>query len=542
MASTPKEIVFEEQARELLLNGIKKLADVVAFTLGPRGRNVGLEKSWGAPAITNDGNSIVKDVSLKNPYENMGVSMAKEVAQKIKETCGDGTTTGTLLLRALVENGVKLIAAGASPISVKRGMEKAVEAVVKEVEKNAIPVKDSKDIRNIATVSASGNQDVGNLIAEAMEKVGKFGTITIEEAKGTETTIELVEGMQFDRGYISSYFCTNQEKMIVEMNNPQVLLIERKISNIHEILPVLQATATTGSELLIIAEDIDGDALSTLVVNKLRGTLKVAAVKAPGFGDRRKAMLQDIAVLTNATVVSEDIGMSMKEIPATVLGKADTVHISKDHTVIVSSAASKKQIEARIKQIDNEIAATKSTYEVEKLEERKAKLSGGVAVIRVGAATEAELKKHKQEFEDSLNSTKAAVEAGIVPGGGVALLRASKAVEKLNLQGDEAAGAKIVILACEAPLKQIVTNAGFDGSVILADILQAKANFGFNALTDVVEDLVKAGVIDPAKVVKNALTYAASVAGIVLISEALITDAPDDEDEDKGEGRAKGSR
>lgn len=531
MSSTPKEIIFEEEARDLLLAGIKKLADIVAVTLGPKGRNVGLEKGWGAPTITNDGSSIVKDISLKNQYENMGVSMAKEVVQKVKEKCGDGTTTATLLLRALVENGIKLIASGASPISVKRGMEKAVEAVAKEIDKLAIPVKDAKEIRNIATVSASGIEEIGNLIAEAMNKVGKNGVITIEEAKGTETTIEVVEGMEFDRGYISSYFCTNQDKMSVEMNNAQILLIDRKISNIHELLPVLQTTATSGKELLIIAEDIEGDVLSTLVVNKLRGTLKVAGVKAPGFGDRRKSMLQDIAVLTGATVISEDMGMSLKEIPPEALGSAEKISITKEHTIIVNGGGTKEDVLSRVKQLDNEIALTKSSYDKEKLEERKAKLSGGVAVIRVGAATETELKQKKQVFEDSLNSTKAAIESGVVPGGGVALLRASKAIDKLKLQGDEAAGAKIVLLACEAPLKQIVTNAGFDGSVILSDVLKEKTNFGFNALTDKVEDLVKAGVIDPAKVVRSSLTFAASVAGIVLISEALIGDAPEDEAE-----------
>lgn len=527
--SSPKEIIFEEEARALLLSGIKKLSDVVAFTLGPKGRNVGLEKSWGAPTITNDGNSIVRDISLKNQYENMGVAMAKEVAQKIKEQCGDGTTTGTLLLRALVENGIKLISAGASPIGVKRGMDKAVDAVVKEIERVAIPVKDSKEISNIATVSASGNQEVGNMIAEAMNKVGRNGVITIEEAKGTETTIEIVEGMEFDRGYISAYFCTNTEKMIVELNHGQILLVDRKISNVHEILPVLQATASSGKELLIIAEDVEGDALSTLVVNKLRGTLKVTAVKAPGFGDRRKAMLQDIAVLTGATVVSEETGVSLKEITPDLLGSAGKITVTKDHTIIIDGAGSKEQVQGRIKQIENEIAVTKSSYDKEKLEERKAKLSGGVAVIRVGAATETELKNKKQAFEDSLNSTKAAVESGVVPGGGVALLRASKAIDKLKLTGDEASGAKIVITACEAPLKQIVTNTGFDGSVILSEVLKLGNNFGFNALTDQIEDLVKAGVIDPAKVVKNALLYAASVAGIVLISEALIADAPEEE-------------
>lgn len=532
MSSSPKEIIFEESARDLLLTGIKKLADVVAFTLGPKGRNVGIEKSWGAPSITNDGNSIVKDITLKNQYENMGVSIAKEVVQKLKEQSGDGTTTGTLLLKALAEGGIKQISAGASPIGIKRGMEKALEAVVNEITKNATPVKSSKETKNIATASASGNEEIGSLIAEAMEKVGKSGVITIEEAKGTDTTIELVEGMQFDRGYISAYFCTNMEKLIVEMNNaPQILIVDKKINSVHEILPVLSAVATSGKELLIIADDVEADALSTLVVNKLRGTLKIAAVKAPGFGDRRKAILQDIAVLTGATVISEDAGMSLKEIPATALGSAEKIAITKEHTVIVNGTGKANEIQARVKQIDAEIAASTSSYDKEKLEERKAKLSGGVAVIRVGAATEPELKQKKQMFEDSLNSTKAAIEEGIVPGGGVALLRASKVVGQLKLEGDEAIGAKILATACEAPFKQIVQNAGLDGSVFLAEVLAAKPNFGFNAMTDKVEDLMAAGVVDPAKIVKNCLTYATSAAGIVILSEVLIGDAPEDEEE-----------
>lgn len=533
MSATPKEIIFEEEAREMLLAGIKKLADVVAFTLGPKGRNVGLEKGWGAPTITNDGSSIVKDISLKNQYENMGVSMAKEVVQKIKEKCGDGTTTGTLLLKALVENGIKQISAGASPIGVKRGLDKALEAVLKQIEKSAIPVKNSKEIKNIATASASGNEEIGNLISEAMEKVGRSGVITIEEAKGTETTIELVEGMQFDRGYISAYFCTNMDKLTVEMNNnPQILLVDKKISSVHEVLPVLSAAASAGKELLIIAEDVDADALSTLVVNKLRGTLKVAAVKAPGFGDRRKAMLQDIAVLTGATLVSEETGMSLKEIPADVLGSAERVMITKENTIIVNGTGNSQEIKARVKQIESEIEQCKSSYDKEKLEERKAKLSGGVAVIRVGAATEPEMKQKKQMFEDSLNSTKAAIEEGIVPGGGVALLHASKAIDGLKLEGDEAIGAKILKMACECPLKQIVFNAGQDGSVVLAEILKSKPNFGFNAMSEKVEDLMAAGVVDPAKVVKNSLMHALSAAGIVIISEALIGDAPEDEEEE----------
>lgn len=530
MSATPKEIIFEEEARELLQAGIRMLADIVAVTLGPKGRNVGLEKSWGAPTITNDGASIVKDIELKNKYENMGVSIAKEVVQTIKEKCGDGTTTGILLLRALVEAGVKLIASGASPIGVKRGMDKAVEAVVKHIEKSAIPIKTKAEKRNIATVSASGNQEVGELIAEAMEKVGDSGAITIEEGKTTETTIEVVKGMKFDRGYISPYLCTNMEKMTIEMNRPQILLVDKKISNIHELLPILQGIASTGKELLIIADEVDGDALSTLVVNKLRGTLKVAAVKAPGFGDRRKSMLEDIAILTGATVVSEEVGMSLKEIPTTVLGSAEKVTITKESTTIVNGAGSPEKIAGRVKQIEAELSQATSSYDKEKLAERRAKLCGGVAVINLGAFTQPEMQQKKQLFEDSLNSTKAALEEGVVPGGGVALLRAKEAIDALHLQGDEAIGAKIVALACEAPLKQIACNAGLDGSVILHEVQSSKPSFGFNALTEKVEDLLKAGVIDPAKVVKSSLTHAASAAGIVLLSEALIADADADEE------------
>lgn len=531
MSSTPKHIIFEEEAREQLHAGIKELSKVLAFTLGPRGRNVGLEKSWGAPTITNDGSTIVKDITLKDQYKNMGVSMGKEVVQKMKETCGDGTTRATLLLGAMVENGIKVIASGASPIGVKRGIDKAIEVIVNEIDKLAIPVQSDREILSIANVAASGNEEVGSMIAEAIKKVGKTGVITIEEAKGTDTTLEMVEGMRFDRGYLSAYFCTNADKMTVEMENPQILLIDRKINSIHELLPVLQEAATTGKQLLIVAEDVEGDALSTLVVNKLRGTLKVTAVKAPGFGDRRKAMLEDIAVLTGATVISEDAGMSLKEIPTSVLGSAEKVIVTKEHTTIMKGAGNPEAIQGRIKQIENEISKATSSYDKEKLEERKAKLSGGVAVIRVGAITEVELKPKKQLYEDSLNSTKAAIEGGIVPGGGVAFIRASQAINKLKLEGDEAIGAKIVAAACEAPLKQIVFNAGHDGLVVLAEVRHAKPNFGFNAMSEKIEDLVAAGVVDPAKVIKNALTYSASVAGIVLISEALIGDAEENEDE-----------
>jgi len=528
MAAQGKEIIFEEEARELLLKGIQQLADVVACTLGPKGRNVGLDRSYGAPTITNDGSSIVRDIEVKDTFENMGVQIGKEVVQKIKEKCGDGTTTSTLLLRALVESGVKFISSGASPIGLKRGMDKALEAILKEIDAMAIPIKNSKEIRNIATVSASSNEEIGNFITEALEKVSKNGVITIEEAKGTSTTLEIVEGLQFDRGYLSSYFCTNAEKMLVEMTNAQLLLVEKRISSIHDLLPILQTVASTGRELLIIAEDIDGDALSTLVVNRLRGSLKVAAVKAPGFGDRRKAMLEDIAALTGATVIAEEAGLILKDATADVLGVVDKVTITKETTTLVSTHGDKAAVQARLKQIDAEIKIATSSYDKEKLEERRAKLSGGVAVIRVGAATEPELKNKKQAFEDSLNSTRAALENGIVAGGGVAMLRASKAIDGLKLEGDEALGAKIMKEACQVSCRQIASNSGEDGSVILGEVMKAAPNFGFNALTNKVENLIDAGVIDPAKVVKFALLFATSAASVVLLSEALIADAKEE--------------
>lgn len=531
MTSTPKELIFEEEARAKLKEGIDKLADTVGVTLGPKGKNVGLESSWGAPTITNDGNSIVKDIELKDPYANMGVSMGKEVARKIKDKSGDGTTTGIILLRALVKDGVRNIASGASPINVKRGMEKAVSRVLEELDALATPVEKAEAIENIATVSASGNREIGKVIYEAIDKVGKSGVITIEEGKGTSTTIEMVEGMQFDRGYTSPYFCTNAENMLVEMDQAHLLITDKKISAIQEILPLLQAVAASGQSLLIIAEDIEGDALSTLVVNKLRGTLKIAAVKAPGFGDRRKAMLEDIAVLTGATVVSEDKGMQLKDATLEVLGKAEKIEISKDSTTIVGGMGQREDIDARLKQIDAEIENASSDYDREKLEERKAKLQGGVAVIRVGAPTEPEMKQKKQVFEDSLNSTRAAQESGFVPGGGVALLRASAKLRDIKLDAEEQVGAEIVINACSAPFKQIVENCGKDSSIYLEEVLSKKNNIGFNALTEEVEDLIEAQVIDPTKVVKNALKFAASTAGVILLSEALITDALEDEEE-----------
>lgn len=529
--SAPKELIFEEEAREKLKEGIDKLADTVAVTLGPKGKNIGIESSWGAPKITNDGNSIVKDIELKDPYANMGVSMGKEVARKIKEKSGDGTTTGIILLSALVKQGIKNIASGASPINLKRGIEKGVEIVMQELDALATPVEKADEIRNIATVSASGNQEIGQTIFDAIDKVGSSGVIAIEEGKGTSTTIEMVEGMQFDRGYTSPYFCTNAETMMVEMTNTGILITDKKISSIQEILPLLQSIAASGKGLLIIAEDIEGDALSTLVMNKLRGSLKIAAVKAPGFGDRRKAMLEDIAVLTGATVVSEEKGMQLMEATEEVLGQAERIEIDKDNTTIVGGMGRKEEISARIKQINAEYDNASSDYDTEKLEERRAKLQSGVAVIRVGAPTEPEMKQKKQDFEDSLNATRAAQESGFVPGGGVALLRASQKLRELKFDQEEQLGVKIVLSACSAPFKQIVDNCGKDSSIYLEEVLSKASSFGFNAANETVEDLIKGEVIDPTKVVKNSLKYAASVAGIVLISEVLIADAPEDKEE-----------
>ena len=528
MSATPKDIIFEEEARNALCEGIDQLADVVAITLGPRGRNVGLQASWGSPTITNDGNSIAKDVELKNSYHNIGVSMGKEVASKIKEKSGDGTTTGIILLRALVRDGIKNIASGANPISIKRGMDKALETLLKEIDNTAIDIKSNKDTLNIATVSASGNKEVGEKIAECFEKVGKSGVVAIEEGKGTETVLEMVEGMEFDRGYLSAYFCTNAERLTVEMNQPNILVTDKKITSAQDILPILQHIASTGQELLIIADEIEGDALSTLVVNKLRGTIKVAAVKAPAFGDRRKAILEDLAILTGAELVTEDKGFILREAEPDVLGKAVQVIITKEKTTIVDGQGNKKEIKARIDQIEQEIKAASSTYDKEKLQERKAKLSGGVAVVKVGAPTESEMKQKKQMYEDSLNATRSALEEGIVAGGGVALLRAAKAYSAKPLSKEEEVGVQILLRACETPFRQIALNCGYDASLILEEVLQKGPSFGFNALTEKVEDLLLSGVIDPAKVIKNSLLHAVSVAGIVLLSEAIIVNSKED--------------
>lgn len=534
MSATPKELIFEEEARNKLREGIDTLADIVGVTLGPKGRNVGLQASWGAPSITNDGNSIVKDVELKDQYANMGVAIGKEVASKMKETCGDGTTTSILLLRALVQNGVKNIASGSSPIAIKRGMEKALDAVLKEIDSFAIAIKGEEEVYNIALASASGDAEIAKMIADAIKKVSKEGVITIEEGKATDTTIEIVEGMQFDRGYVSAYFATNAETLTAEMHNVRVLITDKKISSIQEILPILQGVASAGQELLIIADDIEGDALSTLVVNRLRGILKVCAVKAPGFGDRRKALLEDIAILTGGTVVSEETGIYLKDATSDVLGSAEKITITKDKTTIISGGGTSAAIAARVKQISTEKEKATSGYDKEKLEERKAKLSGGVAVIRVGASTEPAMKQRKQLFEDSLNSTRSALEEGIVVGGGIALLRASTAALKLNLKGEEALGVQIVVKACEAPFHQLVKNTGFDSLILLEQAMEKGPNFGFNALTEKVEDLIQAGVLDPAKVVKFALKFAISAAGIILLSEALIGNAPEEKEEKHG--------
>jgi chaperonin GroEL len=522
MSAHPKEIIFAEDALRALKEGIDEVADAVAMTLGPRGRNVGLQGSFGSPTITSDGDTIAKEIDLKDPYKNMGASMAKETAAKIKEKSGDGTTTGILLLRALVREGAKNIASGANPVAIKRGMDKTLEALLKEIDRMAVQIQDGKDTRNIATVSASSSREIGDKIGECFDKVGKTGIVAIEEGKKTETVIEIVDGMQFTRGYASPYFCTNAEKMIAEMSHPNILITDKKISSAQEILPILQHVAAAGQELFIIAEDIDGDALSTLVINKLRGSLKIAAAKAPGFGDRRKAMMEDIAILTGASLVSEEKGMNLRDAEADVLGRAEQVIVGKDTTTIIGGSGNADDLKARIAQIDNEIKKASSKYDREYLEDRKAKLQGGVALIKVGGYTDSEMKKNKQLYEDSLNATRAALEEGVIAGGGSTLLRASRSVKLPELTKEEAVGASILLKSCEAPMRQIVQNTGFDPSVILQEVLGKESPFGFNAISEKVEDLMKCGVIDPVKVVKNSLAHAVSMAGVVLLSEAIV--------------------
>jgi chaperonin GroEL len=526
-----KQIIYGEQSRQAILRGVNQLADAVKVTLGPKGRNVVLDRKFGSPTITKDGVTVAKEIDLKDPLENMGAQMVREVASKTSDTAGDGTTTATVLAQAIYREGAKNVVAGANPMEVKRGIEKAVEAVVADIKKMSRPVSGNM-VAQVGTISANSDATIGKIIAEAMDKVGKDGVITVEEAKTLETSLDVVEGMQFDRGYLSPYFVTDAERMEVVLENPVILIHEKKISSMKDLLPVLEQVARLGRPLLIIAEDVEGEALATLVVNKLRGTLQAAAVKAPGFGDRRKAMLEDIAVLTNGKAITEDLGIKLENLKMEDLGRAKKVTIDKDNTTIVEGAGSKQTIEGRVKQIRAQIEDTTSDYDREKLQERLAKLVGGVAVIKVGAATETEMKEKKARVEDAMHATKAAVEEGIVPGGGVALVRAGKALDALKLEGDQRVGLEIIKRAIEEPMRWIATNAGEEGSIVVSRVKELKSqDEGFNAATDTYEDLVKAGVIDPAKVVRNALQNAASIASLLLTTEALVSEIPEEKKE-----------
>jgi chaperonin GroEL len=531
-----KEIAYQEKARALILNGVNALADAVKVTLGPKGRNVVIEKSFGSPTITKDGVTVAKEIELENKFENMGAQMVREVASKTSDIAGDGTTTATVLAQAIFREGSKLVAAGHNPMEIKRGIDKGVEALVEELKKMAKSTKDPNEIAQVGTVSANGDTTIGKLLSEAMEKVGKEGVITVEEAKSAETALDVVEGMQFDRGYLSPYFVTDPERMEVSLEDAYILLSEKKISNMKDLLPVLEAIARSQKPLLIIAEDIDGEALATLVVNKLRGTLSAAAVKAPGFGDRRKEMLKDIAILTGGQVIAEELGLKLENVTITDLGQAKRVKIDKENTTIVDGAGKKDKIKGRQQEIRSQIEATTSDYDREKLQERLAKLVGGVAVIKVGAATETEMKEKKARVEDALHATRAAVEEGIVPGGGVALIRAQKVLEGLKLSDEQKAGIRILERAIEEPLRQIVGNAGEEGSIIVQKVKEGKGNFGFNAATSTYGDLVADGVIDPVKVVRSALQNAASVAGLMLTTEALVAEKPKEEKAPAGGG------
>ena len=523
-----KLLKYDVQAREALLRGVNKLADAVKVTLGPKGRNVMLAKSYGAPTVTKDGVSVAKEIELDDHFENMGAQMTREVASKTSDIAGDGTTTATVLAQAIAREGLKVVEAGANPMDVKRGIDQAVSSILAAVDKASKKVSGKAEIAQVASISANNDEEIGNLIADAMEKVGNDGVITIEESKTAETTLEVVDGMQFDRGYLSPYFVTNPEKMEVSLEDPYILLYDKKIGNMKDLLPILEGVVKTGRPLLIVAEDVEGEALATLVVNKIRGALKVAAVKAPGFGDRRKAMLEDIAILTGGQVVSEETGSKLEEAGIEVLGTAKTVVIDKDNTTIVDGAGKSAAVKARVAVIKKQIEDTTSDYDREKLQERLAKLSGGVAVIHVGAATEVAMKEKKDRVDDALHATRAAVEEGIVPGGGVALIRAAKSVDLESIANpDQRTGAKIIVRAAEEPLRQIVANAGLESSVIANKVKEGKGAFGYNAKTDVYEDLMKAGVIDPAKVSKSALTNAASIAGLLLTTECVICDKPE---------------
>jgi chaperonin GroEL len=525
----PKQLRFDEEARASLLKGVNILAEAVKATLGPKGRNVVIDKKFGSPTITKDGVTVAKEIELKDPNENMGAQMLKEVASKTSDVAGDGTTTATVLAQAIFREGLRNVTAGANPMGLKRGIEHAVEAVIDELKKMSKSTKDKKEIAQVATIAANNDKTIGDLIADAMEKVGKDGVITVEESKSAETTLDVVEGMRFDRGYLSPYFVTDPERMEVVLEDALILIHEKKVSVMKDMLPLLEQVARAGRPLLIIAEEVEGEALATLVVNKLRGTLNASAVKAPGFGDRRKAMLEDIAILTGGKAITEDLGIKLENIKLDDLGKAKKVVVDKDNTTIIEGAGKQAAIEARIKQIRAQIEETTSDYDREKLQERLAKLAGGVAVIKVGAATETAMKEKKARVEDSLNATRAAVEEGIVPGGGVALLRASKGVDKLKLEGDEKVGAAIVRRALEEPIRQIVENAGLEGSVVVEKVkAETVATRGFDAETLQYVDMIQAGIIDPTKVERVALQNAASIASLLLTTEALITDIPED--------------
>ncbi|MFZ2276847.1 MAG: chaperonin GroEL [Prosthecobacter sp.] len=535
-----KQLYFDEAARQALLRGVTKLARAVKATLGPAGRNVILEKKFGSPTITKDGVTVAKEIELPDAYENMGAQLIKEVSSKTSDIAGDGTTTATVLAEAIYAEGLRNVTAGANPISLQRGIMKATEAIVAKLKEISTPVKDSKEVAQVATVSANWDSSIGNIIAEAMDKVGKEGTITVEEAKSIETTLEVVEGMQFDKGYLSPYFVTNPETMECNLENAYILINEKKVSNLKDMLPLLEKVARSGKPLLIIAEDVEGEALATLVVNKLRGTLNIVAVKAPGFGDRRKAMLEDIAILTGGRCITEDLGIKLENIELADLGRAKRITIGKENTVIVEGEGGSEAIAGRVSQIKNQISETTSDYDREKLQERLAKLAGGVAVINVGAATETEMKEKKARVEDALHATRAAVEEGIVPGGGVALIRAQASIGDLGLTGDEKTGAEIVARAIEAPLRQLAANAGIEGALVVAEVKKGKGNHGYNVATGKYEDLIKAGVVDPAKVTRSALQNAASISGLLLTTECLISDIPKEEAADAGHAHDHG--
>jgi chaperonin GroEL len=525
-----KEILFNTQAREKLKKGVETISDAVKVTLGPKGRNVILDKKFGAPTVTKDGVTVAKEIELKDPIENMGAQLVKEVASKTADDAGDGTTTATVLTQSIFAHGIKNVAAGANPMDLKRGIDKAVTAVIGSLQKQSKPISDSSEIAQVATISANNDKEIGAMIADAMEKVGKDGVITVEEAKGTDTEVKTVEGMEFDRGYLSPYFVTNTEKMEAELESPYILIYDKKISAMKELLPVLEAAAQTGKPLLIISEDVDGEALATLVVNKIRGSLKVAAVKAPGFGDRRKAMLEDIAILTGGTVISEERGFKLENATIEYLGTAEKVNIDKDNTIIVNGSGKKEDIDARVNQIKAQIETTTSDYDREKLQERLAKLSGGVAILYIGAATEVEMKEKKDRVDDALHATRAAVQEGIVAGGGIAFLRAIDSLNKLEGENeDQTTGINIVRQALESPLRTIVANAGGEGSVVVQKVKEGKGHYGYNAREDKFEDMVAAGIIDPTKVTRLALENAASIAALLLTTECVVADEPEDD-------------